>query len=444
MSGDENIKTGIEAADIDGLVKPDKVHRRVFTDPALFELEMERIFARVWVYVGHESQVPEIGDWLKSRIGTQQVVVTRHDDGRIHVLRNRCAHRGMAVCAAERGNARRLVCPYHGWAYHHDGTLAGVPHATGYAKAIRPRDPAYALARVPRVDSYRGFIFASMAPDGPALVEYLGGIAAALDNMVDRAPEGALRADGGVLRQEFRGNWKLMMENTCDLVHPGFVHASSVASTRAHFDAGRPVGEADQAIQMIAANGIGLDQWDARDIHGFDNGHCYMDGFYQGGTIDPALDAPVFDAYKEAMIRAYGAERVREILARETFNNLIYPNVTVNTRYQFVRVIQPVAVDLTHVYSYCFRLEGAPAEMFPMSVRFVTTVSSPSSLIASDDLAIFERTHRALGDTGREWLDYSRRHGHERPDGEGGMADIGTSELPMRTMMRAWRRLMAA
>ena len=436
--------TDLDSADIDGLVRPDKVHRRVFTDPDLFELEMERIFGRVWVYVGHESQVPVAGDWLRSRIGTHQVVVTRHDDGRIHVLRNRCTHRGMTVCKADRGNARRLVCPYHGWAFHHDGALAGVPHASGYAKGIRPGDPAYALDCVPRVDSYRGFVFASMAPDGPGLAEYLGDIAAALDNMADRAPDGTLSAAGGVLRQEYRGNWKLMMENTCDLVHPGFVHASSVASTRAYLDAAGPVEGTEQAIQMINANGIGLDQWDARDIHGFENGHCYMDGFYKGGVIDPALDAPVFDAYKEAMDRAYGAERVREILARETFNNLIYPNVTVNTRYQFLRVIQPVAVDLTHVYSYCFRLGGAPAEMFPMSVRFVTTVSSPSSLIASDDLSIFESTHRALDDTGPAWLDYSRRHGQERQDGDAGTADIGTSELPMRTMMRAWRRLMAA
>ncbi len=436
--------TAIDGADIAELVKPGKVHRRVFTDPDLFELEMERIFARVWVYVGHDSQVPAAGDWLKSRIGTQQVVMTRDQDGAIHVLRNRCAHRGMAVCNTDRGNARRLVCPYHGWAYRHDGTLAGVPHPRGYAKPIRPGDPAYALERVARVDGYRGFVFASMAPDGPALAEYLGDIAAALDNMADRAPDGTLSADGGVLRQEFRGNWKLMMENTCDLVHPGFVHASSVAATRAHLDAAGAAEGTDQAIQMIAANGIALDQWDARDIHGFDQGHCYMDGFYEGGVIDPALEAPAFDAYKQAMTRAYGPERAGEILARETFNNLIYPNVTVNSRYQFVRVVQPVAVDLTQVYSYCFRLVGAPAEMFPMSVRFVTTVSSPSSLIAADDLAIFERSHRALDDGGREWLDYSRRHGQERPDGEDGTADIGTSELPMRTMMRAWRRLMAA
>ncbi len=439
--------TGIDPAEIDALVKPGKVHRRVFTDAGLFALEMARIFARVWVYVGHDSQVPEAGDWLTSRIGAQQVVMTRHDDGEIYVLVNRCAHRGMAVCAGERGNARRLVCPYHGWAFHHDGALAGVPLPGGYGGEIRPGDPAYALARAPRVDSYRGFVFASMAADGPGLAEYLGDIAAALDNMADRAPAGTLSADGGVLRQVFRGNWKLMMENTCDLVHPGFVHASSVASTRAHFDSGGPAEDADQAIQMIAANGIALDQWDLRDIHGFDQGHCYMDGFYKGGMIDPALDAPVFDGYKDAMTRAYGAKRVSEILARETFNNLIYPNVTVNTRYQFLRVIQPVAVDLTHVYSYCFRLDGAPAEMFPMSVRFVTTVSSPSSLIACDDLAIFERTQRALGHGGPEWLDYSRRLGEERPDGDdggGGAADIGTSELPMRTMMRAWSRLMAA
>jgi phenylpropionate dioxygenase-like ring-hydroxylating dioxygenase large terminal subunit len=392
--------------------------------------------------VPHNGEIA--GLVMQSRIGNRQVVVTRDQQGDVHVLLNRCAHRGMRVCVGESGSGRRLTCPYHGWSYNLDGSLAGLPMPRGYRRNIDLDDPALAMTKAPRVERYRGFIFASLAAEGPSLADYLGDIADALDNMADRAPAGELEAAGGVLRQEFRGNWKLMMENTLDLLHPGFVHQSSVAAVRAHLDDGERADEAEQAIQMIAANGLPLDRWDDQNVYGFDNGHCYMEGFYKGGVIDPALDAPEFDAYRAAMQDAYGEARMREILARETFNNLIYPNVTLNTRYQFLRLIQPVAVDRTHVYSYCFRLKGAPDEMLPMSVRFVTTVSSPSSLIATDDLAVFERTHQALADGGSEWIDTSRRLGEERPHHDDGKTDIGISEIPMRTMLAAWRRYMTA
>jgi nitrite reductase/ring-hydroxylating ferredoxin subunit len=107
--------TQLDTDEIGGLVLPEKVHRRIYTDPGLFDLEMERIFGRVWMFVGHESQVPEPGDWIKSRIGTRRVLLTRDREGEIHVLRNQCSHRGMAVCGGERGGGQRLVCPYHGW-----------------------------------------------------------------------------------------------------------------------------------------------------------------------------------------------------------------------------------------------------------------------------------------------------------------------------------------
>jgi phenylpropionate dioxygenase-like ring-hydroxylating dioxygenase large terminal subunit len=433
------------ANDLDSLVGPDRAHRRVYTDPAIFALEMERIFGRLWIYVAHESQIRRPGDHVRSRIGLRDVIVARTLEGEIAVLHNRCAHRGMAVCAKDSGNARRLVCPYHGWAYELGGRLIGVPEIRSYGGRIKPGDANFGLSRVPRVESYREFVFASLSPDGPALADYLGEIAAAIDNLIDRSPEGRIEIAGGRLRQEFRGNWKLHMENACDLVHPGFVHESSVASARDHGDAtGRTPEASPQAIQMFFANGAAFEQWDAAGVYGYPNGHCYMGSFYRPGALDPDRLTGSYREYVRRMIAARGEERTRAILGRETFNNLIYPNISINTRFQQFRIIQPIAVDRTQVQSYCFRLAGVPEEMFRASIAFVSTNNSPSSPISSDDFAIFEATQRALAGGSPEWLDFSRGAGSERPHGNTGVTAPGTHELPMRTMMAAWKRHMTA
>jgi phenylpropionate dioxygenase-like ring-hydroxylating dioxygenase large terminal subunit len=436
--------TQADTIDLDALVRPDRVHRRVYADPAIFALEMQRIFGRLWIYVGHESQIRAPGDWFRSRIGPTEVVVARAADGDIAVVHNRCAHRGMQVCALDSGSARRLVCPYHGWAYELDGRLIGVPEIRGYAGRVKPGDAAYSLRRVPRVASYRGFVFASLAGDGPGLAEYLGEIAAAIDNLVDRAPAGEVELAGGRLRQTFRGNWKLHMENACDMVHPNFVHQSSVAGARDYSAAhDAAANSASQAIQMFHANAATLQEFDGAGVFAYPNGHCYMGSFYRPGALDPNRVAPMFQEYRRRMVAAHGEARTERILGRETFNNLIYPNLSLNTRFQQFRVVQPIAVDRTQVHSYCFRLKGAPEEMFEASVRFVSTNNSPSSPISSDDFAIFEGTQNGLSGDGGEWIDFSRGLGAERAHGEAGIAAPGTHELTMRTMIGAWRRYMS-
>src|SRR6266850_2472019 len=187
---------------------------------------MDRVFGRAWLVLGHESQVRNPGDFFTTRMGRESVIVIRHTDGTVHALINRCAHRGARVCETATGTARELVCSYHGWTYATDGRLCGVPRAEGYDRTVA-ETVGGGLARVPRVDAYRGFLFASLAADGPSLLEFLGPLRASFDDFVERAPDGDVEVAGGVFKHAYHGNWKLVLENHNDAVHRTFVYAYS-------------------------------------------------------------------------------------------------------------------------------------------------------------------------------------------------------------------------
>ena len=142
-----------------------RVHGSLYTDPEVFASEMERIFERTWVYVGHESELPAAGDYKTVLAGTQPLIITRHEDGQLYALYNRCRHRGAVVCRQERGHSNFFRCRYHNWVYANNGTLIGMSQDTGYPKDFDKNQ--YGLVRVPRMTNYRGLLFVSLAEDGP-------------------------------------------------------------------------------------------------------------------------------------------------------------------------------------------------------------------------------------------------------------------------------------
>jgi phenylpropionate dioxygenase-like ring-hydroxylating dioxygenase large terminal subunit len=421
------------------LVEKERVHRRVYTDPAIFAEEQERIFRRAWLYVAHESEVPHAGDYVLTRLGPQEVILVRRDDGGLSLLHNRCAHRGARIVSEPKGNARQLRCPYHAWTYRLDGSLIGVPLADGYADL----GSLSGLARVPRVETYRGFVFGSHSPAGKSLPEFLGGLRSAFDNLVDRAPAGTVTRFGGELRLEYRGNWKMFMENAVDLVHPGFVHRSSVDAARAHPEALQADALTQQGTQMFLANGMKGTQWDEVPLHAFPGGHLYMGGFYRQGLIAPEREDPVFDRYRKALIERHGAEKAAAVLAVDRFNNLIWPNVSLNARFGAMRIVRPLAADQTVVDVVCFKLDGAPEEMHDLTLQFVNLAASPASLVASDDLEIFERCQRGLASGASEWIDIRRGAVNDQRQPDGSTTSGGTSELPLRHQLEAWKSWMA-
>ena len=433
LSYDPAVLLGANHLQISELVRGERVHRAAYIDPQVFALESERIFRRVWLYLAHESELPNAGDYVLTHLGPEEVILVREEDGALSCLHNRCAHRGARIVSAPRGNLRQLRCPYHAWSYRLDGSLLGVPLAEGYA------NPAElpGLGRVPRVESYRGFVFASHAASGPSLVDFLGGLASAFDNLVDRAPAGTLTRFGGALRLEYRGNWKMFMENAVDMVHPGFVHRSSVEAARAHPEALDADALTEQGAQMFLANGMRATEWNEVELHAFAGGHVYMGGFYRQGVIAPERHDPVFERYKQALVARHGAEKTAAVLAVDRFNNLVWPTLSLNARFGALRIVRPLAVDRTVVEVHCFRLDGAPQEMHELTLQFVNLAASPASLVASDDLEIFERCQRGLAGASDDWIDMRRGVLADRPAADGSAVAPGTSRhLPISSELR--------
>ncbi len=412
------------------LIEPGRVSRRVYTDPAIFELEMARLFGRAWLYVGHESQIPRPGDFFTTELGRQPVIMIRHRDGTIRVLLNRCSHRGAIVVNERSGNATALSCLYHGWSFDTDGALLGVPIPEGCAPHF---DPAcFGLASAPRVGAYRGFVFASLAPGEMDFDEHIGAMKANIDDLVDRAPDGRLALDAGMHRYIYRGNWKLQVENVLDSYHVPFGHISTTNKSGVQF--ARREGDT-QGAKVVEKQATAAD-WKIRRSYDMGNGH--------GWTSNTALDegkrsSAAYDAYVQALSEKVGEERARQILTPKLHNSLIYPNVSIMGLNIHVRVIRPIAVDLTEVTVYPIRLVGAPDSMNSANIRLLNVTHSAASFVQTDDTEAFVRVQRGLASQMSEWVDISRGMGAEEADTViNGTRARATDEMVVRGQYRAW------
>jgi phenylpropionate dioxygenase-like ring-hydroxylating dioxygenase large terminal subunit len=431
-------------ADLEQLIEPGRVHRRVYTDPAIFELEMTRIFGTAWIYVGHESQARNPGDYFCTRIGRKPVIMVRGEDGRVRVIHNQCAHRGAMVVALEHGNAPEFQCCYHGWTYHLDGRLKAVPLQHGYPREFDPADPKTSMLQVPRVASYRGFVFASEAPEGPDLADALGYMTTSLDDMVDRAPEGEIEVAGGVFKHAYDANWKLYFENLCDAAHPLFTHRSSIEAAQQQSDAVHSDGTGEIALRQMRQNGAPYSFWESQvGIWTYPNGHSFLGDYHDDAKLVAAMNDPVFRDYIAALEANKGKARAKEVLELRRWNSIIYPNISFMSQFQQLRVVHPIAVDRTVVHAYTFRLKGAPERMFRNTISFANTVNGTGSLVLTDDLEIYNRIGIGLASEGTEWLQVGRGFASDVPDAHGGRrGKNSTSEVYIRNMLDAWRAYM--
>ncbi len=201
-----------------------EIPAQIFCDQSVFDAEMKRIFGRSWIFVAFESEIPKSGDYVLRRIGTDQVIVTRDAKGAISVLSNLCRHRGSLVCQADRGNTTHFRCPYHGWVYKNNGDWLSAPAMAEAYRHINRKD--WGLFKAPHVESYLGFIFASLDEHAPSLKDYLGDAAWMLQLLMDLHPDGA-RVMGPPDRYRVRADWKSGAENfSGDIYHIAVAHSS--------------------------------------------------------------------------------------------------------------------------------------------------------------------------------------------------------------------------
>jgi phenylpropionate dioxygenase-like ring-hydroxylating dioxygenase large terminal subunit len=209
-------------------VRRGMIPAHVYSDPDVFALERERLFASAWVYLAHDSEIPSPGDYVVRRVLDDSFIVVRDEAGVVRVHANICRHRGMQVCRAEVGNTSHFRCPYHGWSYRNDGTLAGLPfHQDAYGGDDGLPRAEQHLLPAPRIDSIDGLIFVSLADDGPSLRDHLGDFAFYLGMYSRQSAEGL--EVKGPQRWRVRANWKIGCENFVgDMYHTPYTHRSVV------------------------------------------------------------------------------------------------------------------------------------------------------------------------------------------------------------------------
>lgn len=418
--------------ELTSLVLPDRVHRRVYTDPDVFEVEMERLWGRAWVYVCHESQIAEPGNYLTTTVGTRPVIATRDHEGKVNVLHNRCLHKGAKVCARAAGKSSVLRCPYHGWSYDLDGRLNTIPHEIGYeGTSVAPGNPAFGLQPLARVQSYEGFVFAQLNDSGVSLEAFLGDTRRTIDNVLDRSPEGKVSVAGRGLPYLHDCNWKMFVENLNDAVHPMVAHGSVGAACRRYMDVHQPP-EPPAEAQIIFPFASSYEFFDRMGVTALPHGHSYM-----GGQMSIHSDYSDIPGYFDSLVRRHGEVRTKEILAQNRHNTTIYPSFTIKDAIQAMRIVRPISAGQTLIETYHLRLEGAPDALLHRTITYSRLINSPASMVGPDDWDCYTRMQEALQDSEHDWVYLARFLGQETP-ADAGVRAAGTSDLSARNQFEAW------
>lgn len=414
----------------DEKVLEDRVHASVYTDAQIFKEEMSKVFGGTWVFLGHESEIPEPNQYKKTYLGLREVILTRDRNNEFHALFNRCMHRGASVCQDSCGKASTFRCEYHGWTYTNSGELVGVPFHETYGNRFQKSE--FNLAKVPRVDQYRGFIFGTMNMQAPELDAFLGEAKQYLDAFIDRSPTGELIVRSGTNRMLYKGNWKLSFDNASDGYHPSFSHRSLLMMTQKRYGGGKSLSHfgqnPDQGPMYVQDLGNG---------HGFlDQRPIIADNLWE--RVRPM---PGREAFVQFMNEKYGEEKTSKYLEFAPgagMNLAIFPNLLIIGNQ--LQVVRPIALDRTELSWYATTLGGVPDEINEIRMRIAEDFPGFGE---PDDLENFERCQRGLEIEEIEWVHYGRGLGSGLQKEENGVVTAPvTDEAPIRGFYQEWKRLM--
>ena len=410
------------------MVQPDRVATRLYTDPAIFDEEMERIFKNVWVWVGHESEVARPNSFAKSWVGKEPVIITRDKAGAIHVLLNRCRHRAASVCEKRKGKGSVFVCPYHGWSYDMDGKLRKVPYRSGYPEDFDTADLGLVSLRT---ESYNGMIYATFNDDIMPLEDWLGPARKWMDLFMKQGAGYPVKVLG---EHQFRfpGNWKIQLENTTDAYHFPIVHKTFLDSLDE---------ETENLMDVIGSGG-----W----VEDLGHGHSVMVMIPDLLDLEDTLDAPIPERFEELAqaLRDEGHEEaaVRKIVRAvggTGFNLNMFPNIACSMA--FFRVLRPISVEETEIRHVCIGMDGGPEAANRMRLRLHEHFQGPMGFGTPDDAEGWERVQRGAQAGEDLWIMLNR--GVEAPKGvaqPGHNAGDASSEVGMRAAYQQWKRMMTA
>ncbi len=415
-------------AEFAGLVDSGRftVDPKVFFDRDVYEAEQTRIFGRHWLFVVPESQLPDPGDFMTTTMGQEPVLVVRDRTGRLRVFLNSCRHRGVRVCRLDRGNARTFTCPYHGWTYTSEGELRGVPqYREAYHEELDRAE--WGLIEVPKVESYRGLVFANFDPDAKSLEEHLGGFRWYLDLIMDRSPKGMV-ALPGVHRWRLGGNWKLAAEQfNGDNYHAGALHQSMIK-----IGLGPP------------GNYQGERPWEIDFEAKLEHGHGWINFDAGTGEIPPVVSE--FIEHSRRMARETLRPEQHELIQMAQVGT-IFPNFSIIGFIGFtsVRVWQPRGPDAIDVWSWGLIDREAPPEMVEFARKVQILTFAPAGIFEQDDGCVWGEVVDVLSGAQRSKypLNYQMGQGHGREwEGRPGLIHPPSTEIGVFGFYEYWQQCM--
>lgn len=404
MTAVESTAVAVSPVGLSSLVREDRdarvfrVHRSALRSPEVFARERERIFARSWLYVGHESELAAPGDFLVRMVGGRQVIFCRDEDGAIRIWLNTCPHRGTTLCRESGGNARFFRCFYHAWSFSPSGALVSLPGKEAYPADDDFRD-RLGLRPAPRFATRSGFVFLSYAVDGPDLDDHLAGAGDHLDLVADHSSTG-MEVLPGTQKYGVKGNWKLAVENAMDGYHFTPTHITFVDYLK---ESGFATSDEGGVVENLG------------------NGHSVMIQSGHSGRVGLDWEPRFGEAEREriATVRGELSERLGPERAARIADHsrilYVFPNLLVfDIEALSIRVLEPTSANTTDVTAWHIAPKGEPETTRALRLRTLVSFIGPGGLATPDDIEAYEAIQRGVSSTagdprpGVDWNDISR------------------------------------
>ncbi|MCB1666741.1 MAG: aromatic ring-hydroxylating dioxygenase subunit alpha [Porticoccaceae bacterium] len=409
----------IQSIDDDREANRFRVPRQAFVDQAVFEAERKAIFSKCWLYLGHESELQENGQFVTRTVADKDIIFVKDRNGVVRAHLNVCPHRGATVCREKSGKTKSFQCMYHGWVFKDSGELQHLAGAPSYAKDFNDCGQVD-LTPVPQLDSYAGFYFICFDKNAESLSDYLAGAKDYLDLISQQSPEGMVLI-GGTQEYSIEANWKLLVENSFDGYHAEATHAT-------YLD------------YLMNTNGGLTDAKLAGKGYDLGNGHAVIE--YSAPWGRPVAQwIPMWGEDGKAEIDAVYAElveRLGEDRAKQTAtmnrNMVIFPNLVINDIMAItIRTFYPVKPDSMMINAWALAAEGENEWRRKYRLFNFLEFLGPGGFATPDDVEGLEKCqagYKAMDMV--PWNDISKGMGKKQASFD--------DELQMRAFWREWDR----